>query len=252
MSSVSYTLSAKAGQVMTVVLKPSNTATYFNVYAPGRGPGDEALAVSEMTGPMVPDMNQFKGALPETGVYTVSVYLYRSAARRNEKSNYTLDIAIAAQGGASEVPPVQGDFADGLAGGPDFWEVTGVPAGDTLNMRKGPSTKDSVVMAFANGSVLRNKGCRMEGGQRWCQVERPMMPRSGAGWQGVICERRLRLPTTDRARMLWFRERTSMPQETCLAPALLASRWAVANSALSGKGMAMPPSRCFGRMAAAE
>jgi hypothetical protein len=43
---------AEAGQTMTVTLKPSRLSTYFNVYEPGRAPGDEALAVSEMTGPM--------------------------------------------------------------------------------------------------------------------------------------------------------------------------------------------------------
>jgi hypothetical protein len=42
--SVPYTLGAEAGQRMQVRLEPSNLATYFNVYAQGKGPGDEALA----------------------------------------------------------------------------------------------------------------------------------------------------------------------------------------------------------------
>jgi hypothetical protein len=92
--SVIYRLDARAGQQMTISLDASNSATYFNVYAPGRGPGDEALAVGDQTGPMMPDLNRFDGLLPESGTYTVSVYLYRAAARRNETSQYTISFAI--------------------------------------------------------------------------------------------------------------------------------------------------------------
>lgn len=88
--SVSYLIGAQAGQTMTVTLDPSNAATYFNVYAPGKGPGDEAIANSEMT----PQINHFKGELPASGDYTLSVYMVRAAARRDERSQYRLDIAI--------------------------------------------------------------------------------------------------------------------------------------------------------------
>jgi len=169
--SISYLLGAEAGQVMTVTLKSKNNATYFNIYEPGRGPGDQALALGDLTGPMMPEVNQFRATLPTSGQYTVSVYLYRAAARRNETAHFTLDIAISARGDVSELPPVENDFADGLAGGPDFWEVTNVPAGDALNMRRGPSAKETIVASYRNGAVLRNKGCRMMEGQRWCKVE---------------------------------------------------------------------------------
>ncbi len=66
-ASVSYKLAAEAGQIMTVTLAPSNLATYFNVYEPGRGPGDQALAVSEITGSMVPEINRFRASLPTYG-----------------------------------------------------------------------------------------------------------------------------------------------------------------------------------------
>jgi hypothetical protein len=180
-ASVSYKIGAEAGQVMKIRLRPSNRATYFNVYEPGRGPGDEALAVSESTGPMVPDLNRFEAKLPTSGVYTISVYMVRAAARRNERSTYYLDVSISALGSADKLSPVQADFADGLQGGPDFWEVTGVPPGDALNMRRGPSARDAIVMRFDNGAALRNRGCRMVAGQRWCKVERPDAP-SDSGW----------------------------------------------------------------------
>ena len=61
--SVSYKVGAEAGQRMTVTLSPSNTQTYFNVYAPGQGPGDQALANSGLTGANVPDLNRFDAPL---------------------------------------------------------------------------------------------------------------------------------------------------------------------------------------------
>ena len=80
--SVLYSVGAEAGQQMRVRLEPSNTATYFNVYTPGNGPGDEALVNSQFIGPMVPELNIFDAQLPVSGVYTVSVYMMCNAARR--------------------------------------------------------------------------------------------------------------------------------------------------------------------------
>jgi hypothetical protein len=54
--------------------------------------------------------------------------------------------------------------------------VSGVPAGDVLNLGKTPSAKAEIVMRFPNDFILRNKGCKMEASQRWCQVERPDNP----------------------------------------------------------------------------
>ncbi|NTV92686.1 MAG: DNA breaking-rejoining protein [Chlorobiaceae bacterium] len=85
---VNYTLDAKAGQTMTVKLQPSNLSNYFNIYAPGKGPGNEALFIGELND------NKFSAILPATGTYTIQVFLMRNAARRNERSNYTLDISI--------------------------------------------------------------------------------------------------------------------------------------------------------------
>jgi hypothetical protein len=108
--SVLYRIGAAAGQRMKVRLEPSNAATYFNVYAPGRGPGEEALINSQFMGPMVPDLNIFDGVLPFSGDYTVSVYMMRSAARRNEVSNYMMAISVEGETGEK----VQADYADGL------------------------------------------------------------------------------------------------------------------------------------------
>jgi hypothetical protein len=87
---VNYQLDAKAGQLMEVDLKTDNTATYFNIFVPGKGPGDQAMYIGSIKG------GQFEGKLPADGKYTVQVYMMRSAARRNETANYTLDISIEA------------------------------------------------------------------------------------------------------------------------------------------------------------
>lgn len=168
---IDYLLGAKAGQRMTVELHADNAQAYFNVLPPG---SEEAIFVGSLSG------NRFEGTLPASGDYRVRVYLMRAAARRDEQAHFSLKLQIGgAQAGESHTQ--MPDFADGLAGGPDFWEVTGVPAGDTLNLRSGPSTHASVVGEIGNGSVMRNLGCKMAGGQRWCRVARPEDPGS-KGW----------------------------------------------------------------------
>ena len=162
--SVAYTVGAEAGQRMQITLRASNPQTYFNVYAPGRGPGDEALANSGLLGPNVPDINILDGILPTSGDYTVSVYMMRAAARRNEVSDFTLEVSVTGETG--EV--VQNDFADGLQSGPDFYEVR--TEGGILNMRDAPSAAAVLVARIPNGTALRNLGCRMAEGRRWCRV----------------------------------------------------------------------------------
>jgi len=93
----------------------------------------------------------------------------RNAARRDEAARYSLGIGMA---GA--------DFADGLAGGPDWWQVTGVESG-ALNIRSGPDTRYEVVGKAQNGEVMQNRGCRMTGATRWCSIRV-----DGSGVQGWV------------------------------------------------------------------
>jgi hypothetical protein len=95
---VNYKLVAKAGQTMVVELKTDNGANYFNIFAPGKGPGDEAMFIGSTSG------GRYEGMLPEDGEYTVQVYLMRSAARRDERANYTLSVGISG-GAVGAVPP---------------------------------------------------------------------------------------------------------------------------------------------------
>lgn len=158
---VEYRLGARAGQSMAVALRARNPSAYFNVMAPR---SDTALFVGQVSG------GDFKAALPVDGTYVVQVHLVRAAARRGESADYTIDFRIDAAGGRA--PAVAGaDFADGFAGGPDFWEVTGLPPGDTLNVRSGPTVNDAILVELNPGAVVRNMGCRPVAGARWCKVE---------------------------------------------------------------------------------
>lgn len=84
-----YLVGAKAGQNMSVRLEADNGAAYFNIFAPGDTPGEaEAMHIGSTGG------NEYAGTLPETGDYLIQVYLYRSAARRNEIAHFKLNISI--------------------------------------------------------------------------------------------------------------------------------------------------------------
>lgn len=83
---VDYVLNARKDQSANISLGSKNTSVYFNILAPGEK--DVAMFNGSVKG------NQFEGTLPKSGDYKVRVYLMRSAARRNEVANYTLDINI--------------------------------------------------------------------------------------------------------------------------------------------------------------
>ena len=89
---VDYALRASAGQGMRVSLDASHLAACFNVLPPG---SEEALFIGSTSG------NRFEGTLPADGVYRVRVYLMRSAARRNEKATYALEIGVTSKAGGA-------------------------------------------------------------------------------------------------------------------------------------------------------
>ncbi len=97
---VDYKVRAGAGQSMVVNFKPSNRSAYFNVMPAG---SHVAMFVGSTSG------NHFEANLPADGMYTIRVYLMRNAARRNETTNYTLEICIAGKGkpakGTSDASP---------------------------------------------------------------------------------------------------------------------------------------------------
>jgi len=85
---IDYTVQARAGQRLSISLRTSNGANYFNVLPPGSA--DVAIFIGSTSG------NDWSGSLEADGLYTVRVYLMRSAARRHETAHYTLTVTVAA------------------------------------------------------------------------------------------------------------------------------------------------------------
>jgi uncharacterized protein YgiM (DUF1202 family) len=178
--SVEYLLGARAGQRMVVALTPSNPSTYFNIFAPGDRPAESAAMYVAATNGL-----RYDGVLPSDGDYRIQVFINRNAARRNESTKYTLNVSI---GGNAP----QQDYADGLSGGPDFWEVVGVS--QSLNVRAAPSTSAPVRIGLLKGTVVRNLGCRRNAGRVWCQVSQ-----LGGGVTGWAASQYLREATAPTA-----------------------------------------------------
>ena len=158
---VDYVLGAAAGQRMSVTMVTDNASAFFNIRRSGSA---DAIYNGSING------NAASVTLPSGGDWVVQVYLMRNAARRGEVASYQLAIRI--EGRAPSVTPPPG-AGDAEASGPDWWAVTGVGAGDQLNLREGPSTRDRVIARAANGTILRNGGCVGEGRSRWCRVSTP-------------------------------------------------------------------------------
>ena len=83
---VDYLLGAAKGQYMNVSMATDNTASYFNIMAPGE---TEVAFFNGSTGG-----NQFEGELSATGDYRIRVYMMRSAARNKEVANYRLEMIV--------------------------------------------------------------------------------------------------------------------------------------------------------------
>ncbi|WP_377277032.1 SH3 domain-containing protein [Rhizobium sp. R86522] len=165
---INYRINVRGGQRLAVTMDSSNGSNYFNILGPS---GGEALFNGSISGDFADII------VPDSGDYTVQVYLMRNAARRNEQARFTLRIEVT---GGRPIAPPSPDFADGLSGGPDFFQVAGISRGDALNIRTRPSAQSPIVTRVVNGEILRNGGCRMTGQTRWCRVSRP--DGSNAGW----------------------------------------------------------------------
>ena len=100
---VLYKLDARSGQFLTVDLKPENPSANYNIYIPGRGPGDEALFTSATGG------NHYTGQLYKDGDHTISVFLVRAAARRNESSKFEITFRVTDQAPGGSAAPVKFD-----------------------------------------------------------------------------------------------------------------------------------------------
>lgn len=177
---IDYKLRAKAGQNMSVTLKTSNGANYFNVLPPGSS--GEAIFTGSTSG------NEWTGPLPADGEYTVRVYLMRSAARRSETADYTLTVGIAGSAAANlgaapagdakvkdtpynatgTVPCSMGSAPQGSAQC-DFGVIRGKPPGNAV-VHVTPPGGFKRVLTFAGGKVTSDAGTKVtttKSGDMW-------------------------------------------------------------------------------------
>ena len=84
---IDYQVTASAGQRIVLEMTGSNRANHFNLLPPDST--DIAMASGDLSG------KRFEGLLPDDGTYTIRVFLMRSAARRQEHSDFSLSIGIA-------------------------------------------------------------------------------------------------------------------------------------------------------------
>lgn len=69
----------------------------------------------------------------------------------------------------------------GLDGGPPYWKVQGVPAGARLNVRRDPAATSPALATLREGEVVKNLGCSMSSGSRWCRI-RAITGMDVTGW----------------------------------------------------------------------
>jgi len=85
--SVHYTIGAKAGQTLEVKVTGSPNAS-FNVFKPGDEPGTAQAIGNGGTG------TAWQGKLPADGEYVVQVYQMRASARRGDKVEFAIQVAV--------------------------------------------------------------------------------------------------------------------------------------------------------------
>lgn len=132
----SYTVNARAGQVMRYEIDSSAPHAYVNVWAPG---ADEALSIGATVG----DSGEF--VLPVSGDYRLDVYQMRNSARRGDQVPFTLKVTVLPDRAvAQSVPaaPTTGAGVIRFAAGASSGTVSGVIVGAgqtlyTLNARAG-------------------------------------------------------------------------------------------------------------------
>ncbi len=99
---VLYKLNARDGQFLTVQMLPGKKPADFNIFIPGRGPGDEALYVSAGGG------DKYLGQLYKTGDHSILVFQNRAAARRGETADYKLLVRVSDKQPVEEEKPATG------------------------------------------------------------------------------------------------------------------------------------------------
>lgn len=96
-----YRIAVRAGQTLSVSLRPLAGSPYFNVLEPGSK--DVAIYNSSM------GEQRWSGTTAKSGAYTIRVYQMRASARRGETIRYALTVSATGRGVAAQQPLRPGD-----------------------------------------------------------------------------------------------------------------------------------------------
>jgi len=103
---VVYKLNARDGQFLQVRMLPGVKGADFNIYIPGRGPGEEALYSSSTGG------REYLGQLYKTGEHSIMVFQNRAAARRGDATEYKMLVRVTDEKPAEEEVPAEGEVPE--------------------------------------------------------------------------------------------------------------------------------------------
>lgn len=152
--SIDLGLSAQSGDWLVSVMRPDGSVIWT---------GTNASEFPQML------------VLDQSGTFRISVQNISPETVTIAHIPFRVDVNLS--GELAQV--VQGDYADGLQGGPDFFVVK--TKGGRLNLRAQPSLAADRLILMPNGQTVRNLGCRMSGGQRWCKIQ-PVGADAPIGW----------------------------------------------------------------------
>lgn len=177
-----YRVVVGLGQRLSVTLRPTAGAPYFNVMEP-RSTG-AAIYNSSM------GEQRFSGTTTQNGAYTIRVYQMRAAGRRGEVARFQLSISVTNGGVVSQLPGSQGGVATQLPGDA-LVPGTRYHATATVRCRAQPG----VAMGTCQAGVIRRNGSATvhldtpDGGERTI-LFRGRVPVSSDGDSRIGVERR--------------------------------------------------------------
>ncbi len=135
---IAYTVSARAGQTLTVSMKSPKSSLYFNINPPG---SMASMFIGNVSG------QEAQVMLPADGTYTVLVYLMRNAARRNESASFTLDLGVTGQA----LPALSGAQDARIAG--TAFHASAAVACEPAGAEPGGQCKASVIRRGRDGTA---------------------------------------------------------------------------------------------------
>ncbi|MFM2151015.1 MAG: hypothetical protein RLZZ187_3321 [Pseudomonadota bacterium] len=154
-----YLVALRAGQVLQVRLTSGSGHVAFNVFAPGRRPGEaEALLIGVVVG------TEAELRAAEDGEYLIQVFQSRAAGRRGERASFALRVGVSGGGGAAGeaagAPPGLGSAVRAARGAFDARAEMPCAIGTGATMgrcpagvARGPSGEATVAVSLPGGGT---------------------------------------------------------------------------------------------------